>query len=80
MRAAPADHMSRVIEQGDLRPMSGHARAMDDLISILESREPLYAKADITLETTGQTPQHSLQALVRLLGPAAMAQQAVPVR
>lgn len=65
VRAAPADHMSRVMAQGDLRPMSDSARAMDDLVSILESREPLYAKADLTLETTGQTPQQSVDSLLR---------------
>jgi XRE family transcriptional regulator, aerobic/anaerobic benzoate catabolism transcriptional regulator len=68
VRAAPEDHMNRVMAQGDLRPISGHARAMDDLVSILTSREPLYAKADVTLETTGETPQHSLRNLRTLLG------------
>ena len=48
--------------------MSGNTRAMDDLLSILESREPLYAKADVTLETTGETPAQSLRGLMRLLG------------
>jgi XRE family aerobic/anaerobic benzoate catabolism transcriptional regulator len=69
VRAAPADHMSRVLQQGDLRPMSGHTRAMDDLVAILESREPLYAKADATLETTGHTPPQALRKLVQLVWP-----------
>jgi len=76
VRAAPEDHMSRVIAQGDLRPMSGSTRAMDDLVSILSSREPLYAKADVTLETTGETPAQSLRALMRLLDLEAAALQA----
>jgi XRE family transcriptional regulator, aerobic/anaerobic benzoate catabolism transcriptional regulator len=67
VRASPADHMSRVMAQGDLRPMSDSTRAMDDLVSILKSREPLYAKADLTLETTGQTPQQSANGLLRLI-------------
>jgi len=71
VRASPEDHMRRVIEQGDLRPMSGNTRAMDDLVSILSSRERLYAKADVTLETSGQTPHHSLQNLLRLVRSAA---------
>ena len=71
VRAAPADHMSRVMAQGDFRPMAGHTRAMDDLVAILESREPLYAKADVTLETTGQTLRQALRHLVRLIGPVA---------
>jgi XRE family aerobic/anaerobic benzoate catabolism transcriptional regulator len=69
VRAAPADHMSRVMAQGDFRPMSGHTRAMDDLNAILASREPLYAKADVTLETTGKTPQQAVRNLRRLIGP-----------
>jgi XRE family transcriptional regulator, aerobic/anaerobic benzoate catabolism transcriptional regulator len=71
VRAAPEDHMGRVLQQGDLRPMAGHTRAMDDLLSILRSREPLYAKADATLETTGQTPPESLRQLIRLIRPPA---------
>jgi XRE family transcriptional regulator, aerobic/anaerobic benzoate catabolism transcriptional regulator len=69
VKARPEEHMQRVMEQGDLRPMAGHARAMDDLVAILASREPLYAKADATIETTGLTPDEVLQRLLRALGP-----------
>ena len=67
LRAAPQEHMERVVRQGDTRPMAGHAQAMDDLVAILRSREPLYAKADLTLDTSGQTPGESLTALLALL-------------
>jgi XRE family aerobic/anaerobic benzoate catabolism transcriptional regulator len=70
VRAAPGDHMQRVIDQGDLRPMADNARAMDDLVSILKSREPLYAKADATLETTGKTPERAARELAELAAPA----------
>lgn len=70
VRAQPDEHMKRVVEQGDLRPISGSARAMDDLMSILRSREPLYAKADLTLDTAGQTPQQSLRGVTKMLGPS----------
>lgn len=66
MRADPDEHMKRVIAQGDLRPMSSNPRAMDDLISILQSREPLYARAEATLDTTDRSPQQSFDDLVRL--------------
>ena len=46
VRAEPEEHMKRVMAQGDMRPMANSARAMDDLVSILKSREPLYAKAE----------------------------------
>jgi XRE family aerobic/anaerobic benzoate catabolism transcriptional regulator len=71
VRAAPQDHMSRVTAQGDLRPMAGQARAMDDLVAILESREPLYARADVTLDTTGRTPEQALRSLTKLVATAA---------
>ncbi len=67
VRTTPDEHMRRVVEQGDLRPMANNDRAMDDLISILSSREPLYAKADLILDTTGETPQQSLRRLLELL-------------
>jgi XRE family transcriptional regulator, aerobic/anaerobic benzoate catabolism transcriptional regulator len=72
VRTKPEEHMSRVLEQGDLRPISGNTRAMEDLISILGSREPLYAKADVSVDTAGQTPQQSLRSILKLLGPAAL--------
>jgi XRE family aerobic/anaerobic benzoate catabolism transcriptional regulator len=68
LKAQPEEHMRRVIEQGDLRPMANNHRAMDDLIAILGSREPLYAKADIILDTAGKTPEQSLQELLALVG------------
>lgn len=54
LRAAPDEHMKRVIAQGDLRPMAGHAEAMGDLKRILGSREAGYAKADFTFDTSGR--------------------------
>jgi XRE family transcriptional regulator, aerobic/anaerobic benzoate catabolism transcriptional regulator len=59
--------MKRVMAQGDMRPMAKSARAMDDLISILKSREPLYTKADVALSTTGKTPEQNLAELLRLI-------------
>ena len=58
---------SRVVEQGDLRPMSGHSEAMQDLRDILSSREPLYSKADAQLNTSGKTVEQSITALERLI-------------
>ncbi len=55
LRASPDDHMKRVIEQGDLRPMAGNTEAMSDLKRILAGREPAYARADLTFDTTGRS-------------------------
>lgn len=71
VRAEPDAHMNRVIAQGDLRPMADNARAMDDLLSILKSREPLYAKADIVLDTAGKTVEACVRELVERIGEGA---------
>ena len=67
LKAAPEEHMRRVVEQGDLRPIADNDRAMEDLMSILTSREPLYAKADLMLDTAGKSPEQSLHELLMLL-------------
>jgi XRE family aerobic/anaerobic benzoate catabolism transcriptional regulator len=54
LRAAPEEHMKRVIAQGDLRPMAGNAEAMSDLKRILAGREASYARADLTFDTGGK--------------------------
>ena len=65
IKASPDEHMARVVAQGDLRPMQGNAEAMKDLARILDAREPLYRKADITLDTSGDDPAQSLSKLRR---------------
>ena len=70
VRASPQEHMSRVIAQGDLRPMAGNAHAMQDLVAILRSREPLYAKADLTLDTGGRSPEECAECLAALVSAA----------
>ena len=67
VKAAPQEHMARVVAQGDLRPMSGHSEAMQDLRDILASREPQYEKADVVLDTSGQPVEQSFEALKRLV-------------
>jgi XRE family transcriptional regulator, aerobic/anaerobic benzoate catabolism transcriptional regulator len=68
LRASPEEHMRRVVEQGDTRPMRDSKRAMDDLRAILASREALYAKADATVDTSGRTPDETLAELLALEG------------
>lgn len=63
IKARPEEHMARVASQGDFRPMEGNQEAMDDLRRILAARAPLYGKADATIDTSGRTPDFSLQAL-----------------
>jgi XRE family aerobic/anaerobic benzoate catabolism transcriptional regulator len=67
VRAAPEEHMARVVAQGDLRPMAGNDEAMDDLRRILEARYPLYSKADQVLDTSGKSAEQSFAELKQLL-------------
>jgi len=55
LRATPEEHWNRVVRQGDRRPMANHSEAMADLRALLASREPLYASADHTINTSGRT-------------------------
>jgi XRE family aerobic/anaerobic benzoate catabolism transcriptional regulator len=63
LKATPEEHMARVVAQGDFRPMQGNAEAMLDLKRILGAREPLYRKADITLDTSDERAEQSLSKL-----------------
>ena len=63
LRAAPEEHMGRVAAQGDMRPMAASTEAMDDLRRILDSRAAFYSKADLTIDTSGQTLDTSLRQL-----------------
>ncbi len=63
LKARPEEHMERVVGQGDMRPMADNAsdntEAMDDLRAILAAREPLYRKAELTVDTAGRTEDQS---------------------
>ncbi|HEX2061747.1 MAG TPA: helix-turn-helix transcriptional regulator [Thermoanaerobaculia bacterium] len=63
IRATPEEHMSRVIAQGDRRPMAASEQAMDDLRRILDERTPLYARADVVIDTSGKSENESLREL-----------------
>jgi XRE family transcriptional regulator, aerobic/anaerobic benzoate catabolism transcriptional regulator len=63
LKAAPEEHMARVVAQGDTRPMRDHAEAMLDLKKILSTREPLYSRADFSINTSDNKPKQSLQIL-----------------
>ena len=52
LQATPEEHMSRVVSQGDMRPMLKNREAMADLKSILKARTPFYERAAITFDTS----------------------------
>jgi len=63
LRATPEEHMQRVIAQGDMRPMADNRESMSDLRRILDVREPLYGKADATINTSGCSVEESVMML-----------------
>jgi XRE family transcriptional regulator, aerobic/anaerobic benzoate catabolism transcriptional regulator len=67
LSATPEQHMSRVLAQGDLRPMADGPQAMDDLKAILESRTPLYAKANAEVPTSGTSEAEALALLIDII-------------
>jgi XRE family aerobic/anaerobic benzoate catabolism transcriptional regulator len=77
IKARPEDHMSRVMAQGDFRPMAQNRAAMDDLVAILEARRADYARAEAEVDTAGDSVDESFAALfeavAQLLGPDAAA-------
>ena len=74
LQAAPEEHMARVAAQGDTRPMAASREAMEDLRRILAGREAFYAKADHTLNTSGESVARSVDRLREMVaGPRTLA-------
>ncbi|HET8645472.1 MAG TPA: shikimate kinase, partial [Vicinamibacteria bacterium] len=67
LRAAPEDHWNRVVQQGDRRPMADHPEAMAELRRLLAAREPLYAQAAATVDTSRLGVEGAAEAVARLV-------------
>lgn len=67
LKTTPGEHMTRVRAQGDERPMAGNPEAMEQLKSILTSREALYQQAGAQLDTSGLSVGASVDRLVTLI-------------
>jgi XRE family transcriptional regulator, aerobic/anaerobic benzoate catabolism transcriptional regulator len=87
LRASPEEHMARVRQQGDLRPMANERAAMDDLRTILSTREPFYARADAVIDTSGRSVDSGANEILEVIasdsgaaaGTGAQAKPARPV-
>jgi XRE family transcriptional regulator, aerobic/anaerobic benzoate catabolism transcriptional regulator len=69
IKARPQEHMSRVMAQGDFRPMAANRQAMADLVAILDARRADYARAEAEIDTSGDAVEQSLAKLLRIVGP-----------
>ncbi|HVN88360.1 MAG TPA: helix-turn-helix transcriptional regulator [Candidatus Binataceae bacterium] len=78
LRATPQEHWERVMRQGDYRVSAdtSPSAALADMRRILSQREPLYAMADATLDTSGRTVRQSAKELTTLIGKAAQLEHA----
>ena len=68
LRARPEDHWERVVAQGDRRPMADRADAMAELRARLAAREPAYARAHETVDTSGRSPEQVAAEIALRLG------------
>ncbi|WP_315835872.1 helix-turn-helix transcriptional regulator [Bradyrhizobium prioriisuperbiae] len=69
LKAEPEEHMARVRRQGDLRPMADDRSAMQELRTILLSREPLYSRASAVVDTAGLTVKDAAARLIDAVTP-----------
>jgi XRE family aerobic/anaerobic benzoate catabolism transcriptional regulator len=78
IKARPEDHMSRVMAQGDFRPMAQNRAAMADLVAILEARRADYARAEAEVDTAGAALEQSFAKLLRVVTALLGAQARAP--
>jgi XRE family aerobic/anaerobic benzoate catabolism transcriptional regulator len=69
IKAQPEEHMARVRKQGDLRPMADDRSAMQELRTILTSREPLYGRAAAVVDTAGLSVEDAAARLAATVAP-----------
>ena len=72
IKARPDEHMSRVMAQGDFRPMAENREAnstgaMADLVAILDARRADYARAEAALDTSGEAVEQSFSKLFQIV-------------
>ena len=64
LKATPEDYLARVAAQGDRRPMAGRAEPLAELRALLREREPLYAEAEIVIDTSHSSPEEVARAIL----------------
>ncbi len=67
LKAKAKDHWNRVVAQGDMRPMVNNPSAMDELRALLRSREPLYAEAELVIDTSRHSVKDSVALIAKQL-------------
>jgi XRE family aerobic/anaerobic benzoate catabolism transcriptional regulator len=66
LKARPQDHWSRVVAQGDARPMANRSGAMNELRALLRARRALYEQADHVVDTSALGLDRAVDRVVRI--------------
>ena len=69
LKARPIDYWNRVLRQGDRRPIDDHPHAREALRQLVTRRQPLYARAEVTVDTAGLSPARTLARVISALAP-----------
>lgn len=67
LRTSPAEHVARVRAQGALRPVRDETLAVTQIEALMTTRMPLYARAEVQLDTRTRSAQQSVRELVALI-------------
>lgn len=67
LKARPDDYWRRVLRQGDRRPIEQHPQAREALKQLVAQRDPLYARADVVIDTTTLPVSRVLDRLEQML-------------
>lgn len=65
LQATPESHFARVQAQGDLRPMAGRPNAFSELRHLLSQREPLYALAELHINTDNEGIESAVDSILK---------------
>ena len=65
LQATPDDHWKRVLAQGDVRPSAASPHARDELRALLKERGPLYAQAEISVDTSRLSVDGAVEEIAR---------------
>lgn len=69
IKASPKEHLDRVVQQGDVRPIRGNPKALEHLESLLAVRQSEYARAEHVLDTSGRSIEVCVAELEAILAP-----------
>ncbi|APR81227.1 Regulatory protein of benzoate catabolism [Minicystis rosea] len=71
LKAKPQDHWSRVVAQGDARPMENRSGAMNELRGLLRARRALYERATHVVDTSTLGLSRAVDKVVKIAREAA---------